>query len=49
MRRSVEDYLSLKHGAVRDRLLVNLSYQAEDMELFIMIEGQKQPIRFPGK
>lgn len=49
MRRSLEDYLGLKHGAVRDRLLVNLSYQAEDMELFILVEGQKQLIRFPDK
>jgi hypothetical protein len=49
MRRSVEAYISLKHGAVRDRLMVDLSYQAEDMELLILVEGQKQPIRFPDK
>ncbi|HEX8424381.1 MAG TPA: hypothetical protein VF634_13270 [Pyrinomonadaceae bacterium] len=49
MRRSVEDYLSSRHSAVRARLSVSLSFQAEDMELFILIEGQEQPIRFRDK
>lgn len=49
MKRSVEEYLRVKHGGVRDRLSIGLTYQADDMELFIFFKGRDQPIRFPDK
>lgn len=49
MRRSVEDYLRRTHGSVYDQLSINLSYQKDEMELFIFIKDRECPIRFPDK
>lgn len=49
MKRSTEEYLRHTHRSVYDRLMINLSYQKNDMELFILTKDRNSPLPFPDK
>ena len=49
MRRSVEEYMRRAHCPIYGQVSINLSYQKDDIELFIFLKGRERPIRFPDK